>query len=50
MEMLRWNLAERFGWTLEEVDALSVSDLFEFIQIVDGRGKAREEMRPKAGK
>jgi hypothetical protein len=50
MELLRWNLAERFGWTLDEIDALSMADLAEFIQIEDGRGKARVEMKPKAGR
>jgi hypothetical protein len=44
--MLRWNIAERFGWTLDEVDALTVSDLFDLFQIDDGRGKARAEMKP----
>jgi len=34
-------MAERFGWTLGEVDALSLEDLREFIQIEDGRAKAR---------
>jgi len=41
-EMLRWSLAERFGWTLREVDSLPLSDLFEFIQIEDGRARARK--------
>jgi hypothetical protein len=51
LELLRWNLAERFGWTLAEVDALAVSDLFELLQIEDGRGKARAEMiKPKGRK
>lgn len=43
-ELLRWSLAERFGWTLEEIDALSMSDLEEFLQIEDGRSKARMQM------
>jgi hypothetical protein len=46
---LRWNLAERFGWTLSEIDGLSMADLRNFFQIEDGRGKARNEMKPKAG-
>jgi len=49
MELLRWNLAERFHWTLSEIDALNFKDLHEFWQIEDGRGKA--SIRPKkAGK
>lgn len=42
-ELVRWTLAERFGWTLPEVDALSMADLAQFYQIEDGRGKAREK-------
>jgi hypothetical protein len=34
-------MAERFGWTLAEVDALSMADLEEFYQIEDGRQKAK---------
>jgi hypothetical protein len=37
--LIRWTLAERFGWTLAEVDALSLADLEEFFQIEDGRAK-----------
>jgi hypothetical protein len=33
-------MAERFHWTLSEVDALSMGDLQEFFQIEDGRMKA----------
>lgn len=39
-EFLRWILAERFGWTLDEVDALSMADLAQFLQIEDGKSKA----------
>lgn len=42
MELMRWTIAERFGWTLEYVDGLSMADLHEFIQIEDGRIKARQ--------
>jgi len=42
LELLRWNLVERFGWTLGEVDALSFEDLREFLQVEDGRAKAKE--------
>ena len=37
--MIRWNLVERFGWTLGEVDALSLGDLHELMQVDDGRAK-----------
>ena len=41
--MVRWGLAERFGWTLKDVDALSMADLAEFYQIEDGRSKAKDK-------
>ena len=37
---MRWVLAERFHWTLNEVDALSMADLEEFFQIEDGKARA----------
>jgi hypothetical protein len=40
-ELWRWHLAERFHWTLAEVDNLSLADWHELIQIDDGRAKAR---------
>ena len=43
MELIRWTLAERFGWTLPQVDALSMSDLAEFYQVEDGRAKSRDK-------
>jgi len=36
----RWQLAERFGWTLGTVDSLTLADLHQFMQIEDGRIKA----------
>jgi len=41
LEVIRWQMAERFGWTLEYVDALNLKDLHEYLQIEDGRAKAR---------
>jgi len=41
LEVIRWQMAERFGWTLEYVDALKLKDLHEYLQIDDGRTKAR---------
>jgi len=32
-------MAETFGWTLEYIDALSIADLHEYIQVLDGRAK-----------
>jgi hypothetical protein len=42
LEQLRWDLAQQFHWTLQEVDSLSMQDLEEYFQIEDARAKARE--------
>ena len=39
---VRWVLAERFKWTLAEVDALTLGDLEQLASVDDGRSKARE--------
>jgi hypothetical protein len=39
-ELLRWTLAENYGWTLEYIDALSVATIHQWIQIEDGKAKA----------
>ncbi len=49
LEMGRWELAERFGWTLEYVDALSVDKLHEYLQVQVGRGKAARSILPRRG-
>lgn len=41
IELLRWELAERYGWTLDEIGALSMADIHEFLQIMDGKTKAQ---------
>ena len=41
--MIRWRIAERFHWTLPEVDALSMQDLHDLEQIDHGRSKAAED-------
>jgi hypothetical protein len=46
-ELFRWQLAERFGWTLEYIDNLSVGDMHELIQVDDGRRKAEASRRKK---
>jgi hypothetical protein len=38
-EDMRWQLAERFGWSLEYIDSLRLGDLHEYIQVMDGRAK-----------
>lgn len=49
LELLRWNLAEKFGWTLDYIDGLSLEDLNEYIRIMDGRATANKPgMKPGA--
>lgn len=47
IEKLRWDLAERFGWTLEYIDALSMEELHEYLQVQDGLGKASTSLLNK---
>jgi hypothetical protein len=37
-------MAERFGWTLEYVDSLSLADLHEWMQVQDGLAHARSSI------
>jgi hypothetical protein len=43
-EDMRWELAEKFGWTLEYIDSLKLGDMHEYIQIMDGRGKGSRSL------
>jgi len=45
IELIEWTLAEKMGWTLSEVRALSVHDLQNHFAIEDGRAKAKELKR-----
>lgn len=47
IEKLRWDLAERFGWTLDVVDALEMKDFHEYLQVQDGIAKARGSLLNK---
>jgi hypothetical protein len=40
-EVIRWQLVERFKWTLEYVDGLSLENLHELIQVDDGISKSK---------
>ena len=42
-ELLTWELAERFGWTFEYIESLSVERIHEYIQIKDAKHKARKK-------
>jgi len=41
-EYYRWHLAEKFGWSLDTVDSLSMGDIGEWFQIEDARTKVRD--------
>lgn len=43
-EYYRWKLAERFGWSLEYVDSLTMQDFHELLQVDDGRAKAKKTL------
>ncbi len=43
-EYLRWELVDETGWTLDVVDALSMRDFSEWIQIRDGKAKAKKSL------
>ena len=49
LELVIWGLAERFGWTLDEIDRVPLARLHELDQIDDGRMKA-ESVRRKIGR
>ena len=46
-ELFVWQLAERFGWTLEYIESLPMARWHEFLLIEDARSKARETARMK---
>jgi hypothetical protein len=43
IELLRWQLAEKYGWTLDYIDGLSVRDVHQHIQIQDAKYKAQKK-------
>ena len=44
MEYWRWELVKETGWTLDYVDALSIADWNEWLQVRDGMNKARKTL------
>ena len=42
VEYWRWRLIRETGWTVEQVDALSMGDWQEYMQIIDAEAKARK--------
>jgi hypothetical protein len=50
LELVKWSMMERFGWTPEQFAGLSLADLFEFLQVEEGRNKARPPAKPLKGR
>jgi hypothetical protein len=42
--VILWQIAERFGWSLEYVESLPMSRLAEYEQIEDGRAHSRNSL------
>jgi hypothetical protein len=40
IEAIRWQLAEKFGWTLDYIDNLPLSELHEYLNVRDGLFRA----------
>jgi hypothetical protein len=38
-------MAERFHWTLAEVDALSMGDLYDYFEIEEAKANARKKAK-----
>ena len=49
-EYFIWQLAERFGWTLEYIEAMPLARWHELIQVDDGKAKAKGSLFAKRGK
>lgn len=50
MEFRRWQFAERFGWTLDYIDTLTLADFDDFdqyLQVLDGMNKGQAFLRAK---
>lgn len=44
-EYIRWKIAKQYGWTLREVDAITMQDLTNYYQIQDAERKAASFLR-----
>jgi hypothetical protein len=45
--MVRWRMAIDLGWTLAEIDALTMDEVNEYFAVRDGLHKARTSILPK---
>jgi hypothetical protein len=40
--MLKWQVIESTGWTVDEFNRLPLGELWEYVNILDGRAKAKQ--------
>jgi hypothetical protein len=40
--MLKWQVIESTGWTVDEFNQLPLGELWEYVNILDGRAKAKQ--------
>jgi len=45
--LVRWRMAIDLGWTLTEIDALTMDEVNEYYSIRDGLHKANSSILPK---
>jgi hypothetical protein len=44
LEWWQWEMARKFGWTLEYIESLPLGRLHQYWQIQDGEGKAQAQL------
>lgn len=49
-EYWRWRIARETGWALAYIDGLSLADIREYWQVVDGEGRARKASAEQAAR
>ena len=46
--LMRWEIAEHTGWTLEYIEALSFEAIWEYLSVNDGNAKASDHYARQA--
>jgi hypothetical protein len=46
-ELIRWQFAQRFGWSLEYIDSLTLADIDEYYEVMDGHAKGTDYLQMK---
>jgi len=47
VEITRWDMAETFGWSLEYIDSLPMSEIINYLSIRDGKAHANTSIIKK---